>query len=138
MDIDPDLYVSRDRIGGSGKEKIQIPNILFLEWSSDISMVIVHMKDGAQYYLPGALIFWGEFMTSSGFKFVDVDRSNWVNTDNVQWVETDPFPKVCFGGKFFCPMRGTKHRLQETVQSLLQANPCIAVKYNKRHKWSLV
>ncbi|MEK5060452.1 hypothetical protein BK126_04300 [Paenibacillus sp. FSL H7-0326] len=138
MDIDPDLFVSVDRIGGSGKVKIQIPDILCLEWSSHIKMVIVHMSNGAKYYLPGTVTFWGEFMISSGFKFVDVDRTNWVNAENVQWVETDPFPRVCFGGKFFCSMRGTKPRLQETVESLLRANPSIAVKYNKKQKWSLI
>lgn len=129
------LSVSRDKKGEAGIEQVPIRNILYLEWSGSIKRIIVHVKGGKRYYLTGPLNFWGELLSNSGYKFVDVDRNNWVNPINVEWVDTGSYKRVCFEGNTFCSMRTTK-RYQEALDSLIDVNPLIRLGSAVNGKWS--
>lgn len=132
-----DLCVSSDRSGRSGLEQIHIRNILYLEWDGSIKLIIVHVKGGKKYYLPGPLKFWGERLSNSGFRFVDVDRNNWVNAMNVTWIDTGSFKRVCFEEDAYCSMRTTK-RYKEDLEALIHANPTIIIGNDYKEKWSTV
>jgi len=98
-----EITVTREPEGANGLYLLPVRLILYLEFSKQFNLVIVHTSFG-QYYTPGTIKFWTRALNASGHVFRIFDRVNSANVRNIKRIDTEKMYAYFDGGSKKCTL----------------------------------
>lgn len=76
------LTVTEDAAGEKGMIGLPVREVLYLVYDRKLDRVIVHTA-AAYYFMPGTIKYWEACLTSSGYRFLSVDRGTLLHLNSV-------------------------------------------------------